>query len=161
MTTTVKFTALSPLTTKLLRARTELQQRERQIEIGRTIFTYYGKPEELDRLLDYLIMSEIPGAGANSSDVRRLRELRRYLRAATEFGPGIDTEITELASHVTITNDVDEKRDRILDLITELYSGGQEKSWFEADELSDLMDADGHPTATPAEFRVWISEALR
>lgn len=163
MSTTVKFTGLSPLTTKLLRARTEYIQRKGDLSIGRTVFTFRGTAEELASLLDYLIMTEIPGAGATSSDVRRLRELRRYLRAAIgELGPLDDPQFVEWASHVTITNDVDAKRDALLDLITELYSGAQEKGWGEVDEINDLAQGIGYDVNfLPAEFRAWISEALR
>lgn len=148
--TTIKFTALSPLTTRLLRARTELQQREGKIKVGRTVFTWLGAPTELDGLLDFLIMDEIPLAGASSKDVRRLRELRRFLRAALS-SPLSDQQVAD-AAHVTITSG-DDNRERILDLIEVLWEQGCDTP--AGRELTDLAHAD-----TRSDYRAWLADQL-
>src|SRR5690348_17946726 len=112
--TRIKFTALSPLTTHLLRQRTELQQRIGQLKVGRTVLTFHGEVADLEALLDFLIMDEIPGAGASSKEVKRLRELRRYLRAVQS--PPTSEEQAADAAHVTIIR-ADDVRERILNLI--------------------------------------------
>ncbi len=119
VSSTIKFTAISPLTTALIRARTALQQREGRLKVGRTVFTWFGSPEELDTVLDHLVTQEIPGSGASSKEVKRLRELRRFLRAARGIDPNPNEDD---AAHVTITSaagtDVD--RDRVVELITQI-----------------------------------------
>lgn len=163
----IKFTAISPLTTQLLRVRTELQQREGKLKIGRTVFTFFGDPPELDRLLDYLIMNEIPGAGANSKEVRRLRELRRFLRASVD---AVQTEESRAdAAHVEIQAAPDQSgdRERVLDLLNHLWesaSGGTmideelyEELYGIASELTELAEANGGPGV---DYRAWLSEVL-
>ncbi len=156
VSSTIKFTAISPLTTALIRARTALQQREGRLKVGRTVFTWFGSPEELDTVLDHLVTQEIPGSGASSKEVKRLRELRRFLRAARGIDPNPNEDD---AAHVTITSaagtDVD--RDRVLDVLADAW--GQRGSpngaaWAEALETLAGGDKDRD------EFRTWLDEVL-
>lgn len=149
-TNVVKVRAVSSRATDLIRARTQLQQREGRIVVGRTFFRFNGSPAELDSLLDYLIMNEIPGAGASSKEVRRLREIRRWVRAASIDPLPNDED----AAHVEIVTGVD--RDHVLDLIDRIWQAatGTEA----ADELSDLADA-SNPNVT-VDYRAWLASVL-
>ncbi len=159
-TVKVKFTAISDRTTSLLRARTELQQRQGLLKIGRTVFTWNGSPDDLDGLLDFLVMDEIPGSGANSKEVRRLRELRRMLRAARGIGP-VTPESEGDAAHVAITMPAGDPdailRDRVLDVLADAWwqSGiPNGAAWAEALETLAGGDKDRD------EFRTWLDEVL-
>jgi hypothetical protein len=155
--TTVKFTALSPLTTRILRARTELQQREGKLKVGRTVATWTGEGDELDRLLDHLITQEIPGAGANSKDVRRLRELRWLLRA--KLYPNAAAHVLNLEPPGEVTIQVEEPaetdRDRILDLIERLWERNCDQE--AGIELTELAEKSGGPHV---DYRRWLAENL-
>ena len=158
-TTQIKFTALSPMTTQLIRVRTALQQQQGILTVGRTVMTYRGEPKDLDLLLDYLIASECSGSGPSSKEVRRLREVRRMLRfaqSAAEAGPLATDEETQLASHVAITTGSPAAdRDRILDLLDRIWEASTSAS---AEELTTLADA-SNPNVS-VNYRAWLAEVL-
>jgi hypothetical protein len=164
--TTIKFTALSPLTTDLLRKRTRLQQQEKKLVIGRTVAKFFGEASELLQLLDFLVTEEIPFAGANSREVKRFRELRQMLKAATGTVPlarnvAEAEEQKELASHVAILGVEDPSsglRDQILDLIDQLWEAAVPRQDPAALKLTDMADA-SNPNVS-VDYRRWLAENL-
>jgi hypothetical protein len=150
--TKIKFTGLSSLATDLLRKRARYQQETGELKVGRTVFTFLGESDDLKALLDFLITQEIPFAGASSKEVKRLRELRLMLRAATD--PQASPEDAELAGHVTITRPND-TRDHVLNLLNVLWEAYCDHS--AAHELADLAEADGGPHV---DYRAWLGSVL-
>lgn len=147
---TIKFTGLSPLTTALVRRRTQLLQNLGTIKVGRTVLTFRMPTDELDDLFDKLIQTEIPGSGASSKEVGRLRQLRRDL-SAERTGLAEGTGVT-----ITYPPTGDDLRERILDLLNDLWERHCDDP--EGIELTDL--ADGSNPNVNVDYRVWLSDHL-
>lgn len=160
---TIKFTGLSPLTTALVRQRTQLLQNLGTIKVGRTVLTFRMPTEELDELFDKLIQTEIPGSGASSKEVGRLRQLRRDLSA----------ERTGLAegTGVTITYGEPEPegvdRDELIAILALIWARTEapDDVYDEVHDLRVLVGAGDYPKGASVpigvdEARTWLAEHL-
>jgi len=152
-TAVVKVVGLSPRTTDLLRARTRFQQQTGYIEIGRTIVEFHYATDDVLRLVEHLIATEIPGSGASSKEVKRLRDLRDRIKH-----PGLE------GSGVTITTAVDETRERALDLLADIWwhidMSGEDYPYQAGSDLTELALGSPHAIASQTELRDWLAEHL-
>lgn len=146
MSATVKVRGLSPLTTDLVRRVTRLQQYVGTVEIGRTVLVFHQAQGEVLQLLDHLIATEIPGSGANSKEVKRLRDLRSRVQHPDLQGSG-----------VTITQEKDPLREELIDLLAQFYYSTISHGHPAAERLDELM---GDPFFDQAQARAWLAERL-
>jgi hypothetical protein len=154
----VRLRHLSPIITDALRRNTRIQQQQKTLVVGRTVARFKDQGlEQVDSLLDAVITQEIPYAGASSASVKRLRLLRSALRAKRA---GIDEPQATFGIEV-VGDTAGPDRERLLDLLAELYEGGVEKGWYETAELAELVTGNPLDQDVPKErFRAWLASRL-
>lgn len=148
----IRVRGLSPLATDLIRKRTRLQQHNHTLIVGRTLLRFFGSVEDFDQIFDYLIAAEIPGAGAGSKEVRRLRQVRQAVRAAVAGTEPIGPVSAEIKAVPPPTV----SRVEVLDLLNALWERHCDE--VEAERLTELADASSTAAAVP--YRAWLDQVL-
>lgn len=151
---TVKVAMLTASTTDVVRRLTSLAREQGQISVGRTVLTFHTGTDDAIRLVDWMIKTEIPGSGASSKEVRKLRELRRRL---------VNLDGVKVTTAAPAGGLSPEDRGKVLDIIAEMWSGAAEKDWYEAVELAEYATGDMNPSldkVSMREVRDWLEKVL-